>query len=93
MNDAIVIRGVTKTFGPKVAVANIDLVVPQGSLCGFIGPNGAGKTTTLRMIMSIFFPDSGELSVLGKRSAIESKDRIGYMPEPECRQIAPALCG
>jgi ABC-2 type transport system ATP-binding protein len=55
--------------------------VPQGSLCGFIGPNGAGKTTTIRMIMSIIFPDSGELSVLGKASAIESKDRIGYLPE------------
>jgi ABC-2 type transport system ATP-binding protein len=81
VSDAIVIRGVTKTFGPKVAVDNIDLAVPRGSLCGFIGPNGAGKTTTLRMIMAIFFPDSGELTVLGRRSAIESKDRIGYLPE------------
>ncbi len=78
---AISIRGLTKTFGPKLAVSNLDLVVPTGSLCGFIGPNGAGKTTTIRMIMSILFPDSGELSVLGKSSAIESKDRIGYLPE------------
>ncbi|HMN41775.1 MAG TPA: ATP-binding cassette domain-containing protein [Phycisphaerales bacterium] len=81
MPDAITIRNLTKTFGPKVAVKNLDLSVPQGSLCGFIGPNGAGKTTTIRMIMSIIFPDSGELSVLGKASAIESKDRIGYLPE------------
>jgi ABC-2 type transport system ATP-binding protein len=50
-------------------------------MCGFIGPNGAGKTTTLRMVMSILFPDSGNLTVLGKRSAVESKDRIGYLPE------------
>ncbi len=81
MPDAIVIRGLRKTFGPKVAVENLDLTIPQGSMHGLIGPNGAGKTTTIRMIMSIIFPDSGELSVLGKSSAIESKDRIGYLPE------------
>ncbi|CAE7756188.1 yhaQ [Symbiodinium sp. CCMP2592] len=74
-------NGVRKTFGAKVAVEGIDLQIPQGSMYGFIGPNGAGKTTTIRMIMSILFPDAGELSVLGKKSAVESKDRIGYLPE------------
>src|SRR5690606_19124415 len=68
-------------FGPKVAVRDMNLRVPEGALYGFIGPNGAGKTTTIRMIMSIMFPDSGRLSVLGKASAVESKDRIGYLPE------------
>ncbi len=81
MSDAIVVKGVTKTFGPKVAVKDLDLTVPSGGLYGFIGPNGAGKTTTIRMIMSIVFPDHGELSVLGHRSALEAKDRIGYLPE------------
>lgn len=81
MTNAIEIHGVTKSFGLKLAVNNLDLVIPQGSLYGFIGPNGAGKTTTIRMIMSIIFPDSGQLSVLGKASAIDSKDRIGYLPE------------
>jgi len=81
MSHAIVLRGVTKTFGPKVAVRDLDLVVPQGGLYGFIGPNGAGKTTTIRMIMSILFPDRGEVSVLGHGSALEAKDRIGYLPE------------
>ncbi len=75
------IKGVTKTFGPKVAVDDLEMRVPTGRLCGFIGRNGAGKTTTIRMVMSIIFPDRGELSVLGKASAIESKDRIGYLPE------------
>jgi ABC-2 type transport system ATP-binding protein len=78
---AVSIKSLTKTFGPKVAVNQLDLVVPEGSLYGFIGPNGAGKTTTIRMIMSIIFPDRGELSVLGRASAVESKDRIGYLPE------------
>ena len=81
MDDAITLTNVRKTFGSKVAVEGMDLRVASGSLTGFIGPNGAGKTTTIRMIMSILFPDSGELRVLGKRSAVESKDRIGYLPE------------
>ncbi|MCD4747969.1 MAG: ATP-binding cassette domain-containing protein [Thermoanaerobaculales bacterium] len=81
MNDAIRLNGVTKTFGTKVAVNNLDLSIPMGALWGFIGPNGAGKTTTIRMIMSILFPDKGEIQVLGKASALEAKDRIGYLPE------------
>ena len=81
MPDAIVLRGLTKTFGDTVAVRDLDLVVPQGALYGVIGPNGAGKTTTIRMILSILMPDRGELSVLGHRSAMEAKDRIGYLPE------------
>ncbi|MDX2147779.1 MAG: ATP-binding cassette domain-containing protein [Planctomycetota bacterium] len=81
MPDAISIRGVTKTFGNKYAVRDLDLVIPERSLCGLIGPNGAGKTTTIRMVMSIIFPDKGEIAVLGKKSAVESKDRIGYLPE------------
>lgn len=81
MPDAIIMEGVTKTFGPKTAVRDMHLRVPEGALYGFIGPNGAGKTTTIRMIMSILFPDAGRLSVLGKASAVESKDRIGYLPE------------
>jgi ABC-2 type transport system ATP-binding protein len=78
---AIDLRGVRKTFGPMVAVEGLDLTVPRGALYGFIGPNGAGKTTSIRMIMSILMADSGELRVLGRRSALEAKDRIGYLPE------------
>jgi len=81
MDAAILLKGVRKTFGSTTAVHDLDLVVPRGGLYGFIGPNGAGKTTSIRMIMSILFPDSGELSVLGHRSALEAKDRIGYLPE------------
>lgn len=81
MTDAISLKGVTKTFGTKVAVRDLDLTVPKGAVYGFIGPNGAGKTTTIRMIMSILFPDAGDISVLGHASALEAKDRIGYLPE------------
>ena len=78
---AIDLRGVRKTFGAQVAVEGLDLTIPRGALYGFIGPNGAGKTTSIRMIMSILMPDTGELRVLGRRSALEAKDRIGYLPE------------
>lgn len=63
------------------AVDNLDLAIPAGGLYGFIGPNGAGKTTTIRMLMSILFPDTGTLEVLGHASALEAKDKIGYLPE------------
>jgi ABC-2 type transport system ATP-binding protein len=78
---AIELQGITKTFGEKVAVNAIDLTIASGQVCGFLGPNGAGKTTTIRMVMSIIFPDRGRISVLGRPSALESKDRIGYLPE------------
>ncbi|MEM9083764.1 MAG: ATP-binding cassette domain-containing protein [Planctomycetota bacterium] len=78
---AIQLTSVTKQFRDKLAVDDLDLTVPTGSLMGFLGPNGAGKTTTIRMVMSIFPPDTGSVSVLGKASATESKDRIGYLPE------------
>ena len=81
MSGAIVLEDVTKTFGPKVAVRALDLSVPVGGLYGFIGPNGAGKTSTIRLVMSILFPDAGRITVLGESSALEAKDRIGYLPE------------
>jgi ABC-2 type transport system ATP-binding protein len=81
LSDAIRLSGVTKTFGDMTAVDNLDLSIPKGALYGFIGPNGAGKTTTIRMLMSILFPDTGTLEVLGHRSALEAKDKIGYLPE------------
>ena len=86
MSLAISLSGVTKTFGSTVAVDSLDLAVPVGALYGFIGPNGAGKTTTLRMIMSILFPDRGELSVLGGRA--RSKPRIG---SATCRKSAASI--
>ncbi len=81
MTPAIRMTGLRKTFGTKVAVERLDLTIPRGTLTGFIGPNGAGKTTTIRMVMAIIFPDAGQLEVLGRASAFESKDQIGYLPE------------
>ena len=72
MTHAIELRDVRKTFGANVAVNGVSLTVPRGAVYGVIGPSGAGKTTCIRMIMSILFPDSGSLSVLGRASARSS---------------------
>ena len=79
--NAITLRGVRKTFSGHVAVADLDLDVPRGSLYGFIGPNGSGKTTTLRMILNILLPDRGEIEVLGTHSTAAARDQVGYLPE------------
>ncbi len=81
MGNAIELTGVTKRFGKQIAVNQLNLEVPQGSIYGFIGPNGSGKTTTLRMILRIFKPDEGQVVVLGKAKGNVADDRLGYLPE------------
>jgi len=81
MENAIELRQVTKKFGKQIAVNELDLVVPEGSIYGFIGPNGSGKTTTLRMILRIYNPDGGEVIVLGNSQGKTADDRLGYLPE------------
>ena len=76
MSHAIEIRGVSKTFGSHLAVNDVSLDVPEGSIYGFIGPNGSGKTTTIRMIMNIILPDRGEIAVLGRRGTDAARDDV-----------------
>ncbi len=78
---ALEVSHVTKRFGDFTAVSDLSMHVPTGSIYGFLGPNGSGKTTTMRMIMSIFYPDEGEIRVLGHSDAAQVKDRLGYLPE------------
>jgi ABC-2 type transport system ATP-binding protein len=81
MDNALELQGINKAFGATRAIDDLSLVIPRGATYGLIGPSGAGKTTAIRMIMSILFPDSGSLRVLGRASALEAKSRIGYLPE------------
>jgi ABC-2 type transport system ATP-binding protein len=75
------LQGVTKLFGDFRAVDDVSFSLPAGSIYGFLGPNGAGKTTTIRMILEIIKPTSGTITVLGRPSALEVRQRIGYLPE------------
>lgn len=79
--SAIVLEQVTKRFGTHVAVNDLSLEVPAGSVYGFIGPNGSGKTTTIRMILHILLPDAGRITVLGDGRTDVARDKVGYLPE------------
>ena len=78
---AILLEQITKRFGSHVAVSDLSLRVPAGSVFGFIGPNGSGKTTTLRMILHILLPDSGRIEVFGDPRTDIARSKIGYLPE------------
>jgi ABC-2 type transport system ATP-binding protein len=83
-NLAIDVRGLTKRFGPKVAVNNLDIHVPEGEVWGFLGPNGSGKTTTIRMLCGLLLPDGGQGTCLGldfRTQSEEIKRRVGYMTQ------------
>ncbi|MCY1014442.1 ABC transporter ATP-binding protein [Pyxidicoccus sp. MSG2] len=84
MSDlAIELFGVSKRFGPKVAVSNVSLSVPRGSVFGLIGPNGAGKTTTFSMMCGYLYPTEGSLKVMDVDPATPGalKGRLGALPQ------------
>lgn len=80
MQPAIALSAISKNFGNKQALKDIDLTVNRGEIFGFLGPNGAGKTTTIRCIMDFIKADSGSISVLGSDMTKnpEVKQLIGY---------------
>lgn len=79
--NTIEVKHVAKSFGKNQAVRDVSFEVRPGEIFGLLGPNGAGKTTTIRMLLDIFKPDQGQISVLGGAISEEKKNRIGYMPE------------
>jgi lipooligosaccharide transport system ATP-binding protein len=81
---AVRARGLRKSYGDRVAVAEIDFEVEPGVCFGFLGPNGAGKTTTMKMIYGLATIDGGELQVLGMdvtRERRRIKSGIGVVPQ------------
>lgn len=85
MNEsAIEAHGLTRRFDNYIAVNNLDLRIPRGSIYGFLGPNGSGKSTTIRLLTGLLTPDSGTVSVLGLQLPAEAevlRTRIGYMTQ------------
>lgn len=81
---SIEVNKLTKIYGNQKAVDDISFKVEKGEIVGFLGPNGAGKSTTMKMITGYLQPDDGEAIVSGipvSSSPIETKKRIGYLPE------------
>lgn len=79
---AIAADGLTKRYGDTLAVADLDLSIPRGTVYGFLGPNGAGKTTTIEMLTTLTPATSGAASILGApiTDRDELKKHIGYLP-------------
>jgi ABC-2 type transport system ATP-binding protein len=81
---ALVVKGVSKSFGGTRAVDGIDLTVPAGTFYGLVGPNGAGKTTTLSLIAGLLRPDRGSIVVGGVDAAsdpVGAKRQMGVLPD------------
>ncbi len=78
------VEGLTKSYGPRVVVDDINFHVEKGEIVGFLGPNGAGKTTTMRMLAGYLPPTEGRASIAGFDTfshSLDARRRIGYLPE------------
>ena len=81
---AISATGLTRKFGSLIAVNEVDLEIPAGTIYGFLGPNGSGKSTTIRMLCGLLTPSAGTATVMGMDTVKESealKQHIGYMTQ------------
>ena len=81
---AIDVKGLTKSYGQRKVVDDVDIQVATGRIVGFLGPNGSGKTTSLRMLCGLLTPDGGEGKVIGldfRKQAPEVKRQVGYMTQ------------
>jgi ABC-2 type transport system ATP-binding protein len=92
-STALSLRGLTKRYGARTAVDNLDLELPAGVVAGFVGPNGAGKTTTMAMLLGLVRPTAGTGTVLGS----SMDDPADYLPRVgaliESPAFYPALSG
>ncbi len=83
-NILIEARGLTRRFGPNVAVADLNLKLAPGEILGLLGPNGAGKSTTMKMLTGNLAPSDGEVFIKGqslRENAVLAKQQLGYLPE------------
>ena len=80
----IKVSGLTKDYGSRRAINNLNFDAQQGEIVGFLGPNGAGKTTTMRILTGYMPPSDGEAIVAGYdvvEESLEVRKRVGYLPE------------
>lgn len=81
---ALLVRGVTKSFGTVRALENVSLEVGTGEIVGLLGPNGAGKSTAMKLILGLLRPDAGAISLFGSdvhADPVRAKQLCGYVPE------------
>lgn len=81
MSNLLEVNKIVKRYGDYVALNEVSLSVPKGSIYGLLGPNGAGKTSLIRIINQITLPDSGEIILDGEKLQPKHVQHIGYLPE------------
>lgn len=81
MSSILEVNKVVKQYGDYVALNEVSLTIPKGSIYGLLGPNGAGKTSLIRIINQITMPDSGEIILDGEKLQPKHIQHIGYLPE------------
>ena len=81
MGTILEVKNVVKKYGDYVALNEVSLTIPKGSIYGLLGPNGAGKTSLIRIINQITMPDSGEIIFDGEKLSSKHIQYIGYLPE------------
>lgn len=79
--NLIEIKDLTKKYGQKEALKNVNLTIESGKIYGLLGPNGSGKTTLIKIINNLLTPTSGDIKIKGNNPGIESKKIISYLPE------------
>ena len=79
--DILKVENITKTYANHVALDDVSLTVPKGSIYGLLGPNGAGKTSLIRIVNQITGPDSGRILFNGEPLDPKHISKIGYLPE------------
>src|SRR4051794_23451765 len=80
----IQVSHLTKMYGPRAAINNLNFEVKQGEIVGFLGPNGAGKSTTMKILTGFMPASDGKVSVNGFdvfENSIDVKRSIGFLPE------------
>ena len=80
---AIQTEGLTKFYGKRRGIVEIDLEVRRGEIFGYLGPNGAGKSTTIRLLLDLIRPTRGNASILGQPahgSSVKLRREVGYLP-------------
>ncbi|NMA70261.1 MAG: ABC transporter ATP-binding protein [Desulfitobacterium sp.] len=81
MTPILECRGLTKKYGRKTALDNIDLKVERGQIVGLLGPNGSGKSTLIKLANELLTPTSGQIFIEGLEPGVETKKKISYLPE------------
>ncbi len=77
-------KGLSKFYGPFVAIRDISFAIPQGEIVAFLGPNGAGKSTTMKILTGYLAPSEGEARIGGlsvRSDRMEASKKLGYLPE------------